>query len=62
MRCACCALRILLKMQATAHAIKDCQKAGDGLMARMEGIVEIDAGEYGEDIGLQERDQQFERG
>src|SRR5882757_8640581 len=28
----------------------------------MDSIVEIDAGEDGEDVGLQERDQQFERG
>src|SRR4029077_21111543 len=32
------------------------------LMAGVDGIVEIDAGENGEDIGLQERNQQFERG
>jgi hypothetical protein len=29
-------------------------------MARMNGILEVDAGEDGEDVGLQERDQQFE--
>src|SRR5437879_314275 len=28
----------------------------------MDSIVEVDAGEDGEDVGLQERDQQFERG
>src|SRR6267142_4398029 len=33
-----------------------------GSVARMDSIVEIDAGEDGEDVGLQERDQQFERG
>src|SRR6266852_8032134 len=33
-----------------------------GSVARMNSIVEIDAGENGEDVGLQERDQQFERG
>jgi hypothetical protein len=31
-------------------------------MARMDSIVEVDAGEDGEDVRLQERDQQFERG
>src|SRR6202011_4347087 len=31
-------------------------------VARMDSIVEVDAGEDGEDVGLQERDQQFERG
>ena len=31
-------------------------------MTGVDGIVEIDAGENGEDIGLQERDQQLERG
>ena len=29
-------------------------------MARVNCVVQIDAGENGEDIGLQERDQQFE--
>src|ERR1700690_2991325 len=33
-----------------------------GSVARMDSIVEVDAGEDGEDVGLQERDQQFERG
>src|SRR3981189_923104 len=33
-----------------------------GSVARMDSIVEIDAGEDGEDVGLQERDQQLERG
>src|SRR5882757_4395689 len=33
-----------------------------GSVARMDSIVEIDAGEDGEDIGLQKRDQQLERG
>ena len=28
----------------------------------MDSVVEVDAGENGEDIGLQERDQQLERG
>src|SRR5215469_14650847 len=32
------------------------------LMARVDGIVEIDAGEDGEHVGLQERDQEFECG
>src|SRR5690349_2997708 len=32
------------------------------LVARMNRIVEIDAGEDGEHIGLQERDQELERG
>jgi hypothetical protein len=31
-------------------------------MARMDSIVEVDAGQDGEDVGLQERDQQFKRG
>jgi hypothetical protein len=31
-------------------------------MASMDSIVEVDAGEDGEDTGLQESDQQFERG
>jgi len=31
-------------------------------MARMDRIVEVDAGEDGEDVGLQEGDQEFERG
>src|ERR1700676_633907 len=34
----------------------------DGLVSRMNGVVEVDAGEDREHIGLQERDQQFERG
>src|SRR5467141_3778857 len=33
-----------------------------GSVARMDSIVEIDAGEDGEDVGLQERDQELERG
>src|SRR5882724_6674553 len=33
-----------------------------GSVARMDSIVEIDAGEDGEDVGLQERDQEFKRG
>src|SRR5260221_14546229 len=33
-----------------------------GSVARMDSIVDVDAGEDGEDVGLQERDQQFERG
>ena len=28
----------------------------------MDSVVDIDAGEDGEDVGLQKRDQQFERG
>src|SRR3982074_1599247 len=35
---------------------------GAGSVARMDSIVEVDAGEDGEDVGLQERDQQLERG
>src|SRR5260370_41187373 len=31
-------------------------------VARMDSIVDVDAGEDGEDVGLQERDQQFKRG
>src|SRR5580698_7549023 len=31
-------------------------------VARMDSIVEIDAGENREDVGLEERDQQLERG
>src|SRR6516164_8479948 len=33
-----------------------------GSVARMDSIVDIDAGEDGEHVGLQERDQQLERG
>src|SRR5271166_1031995 len=33
-----------------------------GSVARMDSIVDVDAGEDGEHVGLQERDQQFERG
>src|SRR3954468_12393413 len=32
-----------------------------GSVSRMNGVVEIDAGEDREHVGLQERDQQFER-
>src|SRR6267378_8686316 len=31
-------------------------------VARMDSIVDVDAGENGEDVGLQERDQQLKRG
>src|SRR6478672_6916517 len=34
----------------------------DRLVSRMNGVVEIDAGEDREHVGLQERDQEFERG
>src|SRR5512138_1809182 len=34
----------------------------DRLVSRMNGVVEVDAGEDREHISLQERDQQFERG
>src|SRR5580704_3034281 len=34
----------------------------DGLVSRMNGVVEVDAGEDREHVGLQECDQQFERG
>src|SRR6266436_9930540 len=33
-----------------------------GSVARMDSIVDIDAGENGEDVGLQERDQELKRG
>src|ERR1700730_10022157 len=33
-----------------------------GSVARMDSIVEVDAGEDGEDVGLEERDQQLKRG
>src|SRR5579883_3350602 len=33
-----------------------------GSVARMDSIVDIDAGENGEDVGLQERHQELERG
>src|SRR5258707_3215264 len=33
-----------------------------GSVTRMDGVVEVDAGQDGEHIGLEERDQQFERG
>jgi len=33
----------------------------DRLMTRMNGVVEIDAGQNCKHVGLQERDQQFER-
>src|ERR1700740_1015611 len=33
-----------------------------GSVARMDSIVEVDAGEDGEHVGLQERDQKLERG
>src|SRR6266700_4927867 len=34
----------------------------DRLVSRMNGVVEVDAGEDREHVGLQERDQQFKRG
>src|SRR5262245_59487777 len=34
----------------------------DGLVSRMNGVVEVDAGQDRKHIGLQERDQQFEGG
>src|ERR1700738_1607826 len=33
-----------------------------GSVARMDSIVDVDAGEDGEDVGLEERDQQLKRG
>src|SRR5258708_1019751 len=33
-----------------------------GSVARMDSVVEVNDGEDGEDVGLKERDQQFERG
>src|SRR5262245_61567941 len=31
------------------------------MVVQMQGVVQIDAGENGEDIGLEERDQEFQR-
>src|SRR5215470_4822784 len=39
-----------------------CSKAMGPSVARVKGIVEVDAGEDGEHVSLQESDQQFERG
>src|SRR5882724_6854690 len=47
-------------------SLRDRQSVGgnspDRLMSRMNDVVEVDAAEDREHVGLQERDQQFERG
>src|SRR3954471_3993337 len=47
---------------ATGSMWKLLFEVGSGSVARVDRIVEIDAGEDGEHVGLQERDQQLERG
>src|SRR3954462_14925128 len=47
---------------ATGSMWKLLFEVGSGSVARVDRIVEIDAGEDGEHVSLQERDQQLERG
>ena len=57
------AAALIRAMLAVTPAVSRSRRCGSrASMARMNGIVEVDAGEDGEHVGLQERDQQFERG